>query len=63
MKATKTKKLVINAPLKDYRVGQEIEIEVDQDGVPLGRYWRDRLKEAEIDGCVEFAKTSKGSKK
>lgn len=34
-----------------------LEIE-GQDGVPLDRFWRARLKDSEIDNCIEIVKTS-----
>lgn len=35
-------------------------IEVDaNEGVPTDRFWRRRLKDAEIDNCVEIQKNNK----
>ncbi len=31
-------------------------------GIPVNREWRNRIKDAEIDGCVEVVKESKGKK-
>ena len=31
-------------------------IAVDKHGVPLDKFWRDRLKDAVIDNCVEVIK-------
>ena len=39
-----------------------IEIEVSEDGLPLDRFWRNRLKDAEIDNCIEIVKTLSKSK-
>lgn len=33
-----------------------ITIQADGNGVPLERFWRNRLKEAERDNCVEIIK-------
>ncbi|MGR3179834.1 MAG: hypothetical protein ACUZ8E_17480 [Candidatus Anammoxibacter sp.] len=52
----KKKKLKLNAPLKNYPIDHVLEIEVDPRGIPLDRYWRDRIKDAKIDNCVEFVK-------
>ena len=52
----KRKKLKLNAQLKSYAKGSILDIEVDAKGVPLERYWRDRVKDAKIDNCVEFIK-------
>ena len=30
----------------------------DNGGVPVERFWRNRLKDAETDNCVEVVKTS-----
>lgn len=32
--------------------GGKVRVKVDRDGTPLDRYWRNRLRDAEIDGCV-----------
>ena len=59
MMKVKTKSLKINSPLRGLSVGDVIEIKVDKAGVPLERYWRDRLKESKTDNCVEILKGSK----
>ena len=33
-----------------------VSIKVDSDGVPLEKFWRKRLKDAETDNCVEVVK-------
>lgn len=33
-----------------------VTIETDNSGVPLDKFWRNRLKDAEIDQCVEIVK-------
>ena len=48
------KTIKLNAPLRGHAAGTELRIEVDKDGTPLERYWRDRFKDAKIDNCVEF---------
>ena len=57
------KKIKLNAALKDFPAGRVLDIDTDKDGVPISRYWRDRIKDAEIDGCVEFITETKRSKK
>lgn len=47
-------KLKINKPMAGHRTGDIVEIEVDKNCIPLDRFWRNRLKDAEIDGCVEL---------
>lgn len=41
--------------------GETVKVEA-KGGVPVERYWRDRLKDSEIDGCVELAKKSRQDK-
>lgn len=48
------KVLKLNAPLRGYQAGAEVKIKVDKKGTPIDRYWRDRLKDAQTDKCVEF---------
>ena len=42
-----------------------VDVKTDSNGTPLDRFWRKRLKDAEIDGCVEVVKpkSTKESKK
>ena len=56
-------KIKLNAPLKNHPAGHVLSIDTDKDGVPLSRYWRDRLKDAKSDGCIELIKDQKRSKK
>jgi len=32
--------------------GQSVSVKVDKKGVPLQRFWRDRLRDSSYDGCV-----------
>lgn len=34
-----------------------VTIKTDQNGVPLERFWRNRLKDAETDNCVVIVKS------
>lgn len=47
--------------LPDYRAGQEVKVDA-MDGVPLLKFWRDRLHDAEIDRCVEVVTQTPKSK-
>ena len=38
--------------LNGVKPGGKVRVKVDRDGVPLDRYWRNRVRDAEIDGCV-----------
>jgi len=40
-----------------------ITIQTDKYGVPLQKFWRNRLKDAELDECVEIVKTTRKRKK
>jgi len=53
-----TKQLKLNAWFPGYTAGQIIKIRC-KDGIPIDRFWRDRLKDSKIDSCVEFVKTPK----
>ncbi len=54
IKQYETKQLKLNVPLAGILKGQVIKVKVDKAGTPIERYWRDRLKDAEIDNCVNF---------
>lgn len=41
---------------------QPLEIEVDKNGIPLDKFWRNRLKDSEIDNCIEIYKPKKVKK-
>lgn len=41
-----------------YDPGSTIAVKIDQNGLPLERLWRNRLKDAETDNCVEVVKAS-----
>lgn len=50
----KTKELKLNADLRGKSKGEIVRVSVDNLGTPLDKYWRNRVKDAEIDNCVEF---------
>lgn len=56
------KMLKLNDPLREHKAGSIVKIKTDKDGTPVDRYWRDRVKDAAIDGCVEFVETKTNSK-
>ena len=43
-------------------IGAERDIEVDSEGVPLEQFWRQRVKDAKTDDCVEWVKPAKQQK-
>lgn len=58
-----TKQLKINKPLAGHQAGSVISIKTDKQGTPIDRYWRDRMKDAKIDSCVEPVKSKKKENK
>lgn len=53
--------LKLNSSLAGYPEGHLLQIDADDEGIPLDRYWRSRLRDAEIDNCVAVTK-NKGDK-
>jgi len=51
-------KLLINKPLKNYKVGKVIILKQ-----PLNAYWQNRIKDSKIDNCVSIVACSESSKK
>jgi hypothetical protein len=49
----KTLKLKLNLALNGKKSGDVVEVPCDEHGIPLEKFWRDRLKDSEIDNCVE----------
>ncbi len=45
-------KIKLKTDLNNLKEGTELEI-VDIDGIPVDRYWRNRLEDSKIDGCIE----------
>ncbi len=44
--------LKINGTVPGHTPGQVVKIEVDDNGTPLQKHWRDRLRDAVTDDCV-----------
>jgi hypothetical protein len=36
------------------KAGIIISVQCDINNIPLNKFWRDRVKDSEIDGCVSF---------
>ena len=49
---SKKVKYDVNIDIHGTKAGQTVLLDVDQNGVPLDRQWRRRLKDAKIDGCI-----------
>ncbi len=56
--------LKLNADLGGKKKGTIITVEIDSNKVIIDKYWRRRLEDAALDGCVEIVKKEiKGDKK
>lgn len=58
--------LKLNVDLNGKKAGSIVTVKIDRDKVIIDPYWRRRLKDAEIDNCVEVVKIEnkeKGDKK
>ncbi len=53
----KTIALKVNVNLPGCTKGTIIQVRSDADGTPLDKWWRDRLRDAEHDGCVSIVST------
>ena len=49
-------KIKTNMPLPGYPEGSVVPVPVDAAGIPINKFWRDRLRDAELDNCVEIVK-------
>ena len=49
----------INKPIHGHPLGSIARVRADDDGVPIEKYWRDRLRDAVIDDCVEIVKATR----
>jgi hypothetical protein len=47
----------------DHEAGDIVKVETVAPGVPKDIYWRRRLKDAAIDGCVKLPKKAKKNRK
>lgn len=56
-------KLKLNKPMRGYRPGTILIIEIDDKNLPVDPYWRNRLNDAQIDAGIEVYKENKGSSK
>ena len=57
IKIYENKMIKLNTDLRGLKAGTTIGIKTDKDGTPLDRYWRNRMKDAPIDNCIEVVKT------
>ena len=43
----------LNVPLQGMPIGAFISLQVDRNGTPIDKYWRNRFLDASYDGCIE----------
>ena len=54
-KAKKYKaKFLINKPIGGKHPGMIVDLDISKEGTPLLKYWRRRLHDAKLDGCMEL---------
>ena len=51
-------KISIDKSFMQYTKGSIITVNA-KDGIPVDKFWRDRLKDSEIDGCVSIVKKTR----
>jgi hypothetical protein len=58
-------KIKLNTDLNGFKMGRVINVDTDASGTVVDKFWRARLKDSEIDNCVEVVieKKSKSSKR
>lgn len=56
------KELKLNYDMKGHKKDTVLLVKVDKEGVPVDRYWRDRVKESTKDDCVSWVDKKKGGK-
>jgi len=49
------RELKINSGALGYLPGSKIMIHCDSSGIPVEQFWRNRIRDAKIDKCVEWA--------
>lgn len=50
---TKKLKIQVNINIGKIKKGSQIMIDVDNEGIPLDKFWRKRLKDSAIDNCIQ----------
>lgn len=56
-------KLKLNSAMKGYEAGRTITVQADSSGLPLDKFWRRRLRDAQTDNCVEVVEKTPKAKK
>lgn len=50
-------------PIGSHKAGERVRVVCDDQGVPINREWRRRLRDAEFDQCVRILPEPKPAKK
>ena len=53
-----TLKVLAENGIANVKHGETITLDSDNNGIPLDKFWRRRLADSKIDGCVEVVKPS-----
>lgn len=53
----------MNTPLRGHDAGAEIRVKTDKNGTVIDPYWRRRLRDSKVDGCVELVDNKKKARK
>lgn len=53
----------LSTPFGKFKKDEVIEVATDSDGVPLQKFWRNRLQDSHIDNCVEIFVEKKAEEK
>lgn len=51
--------LKLNIALRGHDAGATVKIKTDKNGIALDPYWRRRVVDSRLDGCVEFVDNKK----
>ncbi len=53
-------KLKVLKDIPGYKAGNTVDVETNG-GIPVVKFWRERMRDADIDNCVEIVKTEKST--
>ena len=54
--------ILIKKQLLNFKPGTKKSIEVDENNIPVEKFWRDRFKDSKFDNCLEEVKEVKPKK-
>jgi len=56
-------KIKIKTPFGNLKAGTSMSIDANDKGVPLEKFWRNRLRDSKVDGCIEVISDSSSKTK